>query len=131
MKTIHYTTTLFHYDGPQIFEARDAVGGHYVALLIEPHDGRERYLVVNVAPEKLRQFYSSIFDLRSLLIGAGKDEWYITTTEADLTQPIAIDPQNILIEESQFLPDEDFILHDHPMDELGHREALERNDLIR
>ena len=24
MKTIYYTTTLFHYDGPQIFEARDA-----------------------------------------------------------------------------------------------------------
>ena len=131
MKTIHYTTTLFHYDGPQIFEARDAVGGHYVALLVEPQDGRECYLVVGVAPEKLCQFCSDMLNLRSLLIEVGKDEWYITTTEADLTQPTAIDPQNILIEESQFLLGEDFILHDHPMDELGHREALERNDLIR
>ena len=131
MKTIHYTTTLLHYDGPQIFEARDAVGGHYVALLIEPHDGRERYLVVNVAPEKLRQFCSSMFDLRSLLIGAGKDERYITTTEADLTQPIAIDPQNIPIEESQFLPDDGFVLHDHPTDELARKETMKRNDLIR
>ena len=131
MKTIHYTTTLFHYDGPQIFEARDAVGGHYVALLIDPQDGRERYLVVGVAPEKLRQFCSDIHDLRSLLIGEGKDEWYITTTEIDLNRPIAIEPQNIPIKESQFLPDEDFVLHDHPTDEFIHREILERNDLIK
>lgn len=43
MKTIYYTTTLFHYDGPQIFEARDATGGHYVALSIESRDGQECY----------------------------------------------------------------------------------------
>ena len=130
MKTIHYTTTLFHYDGPQIFEARDAVGGHYVALFIEPLDGRERYLVVGVAPEKFRQFCSDMLDLRSLLIETGKDEWYITITAADMNRPIAIYPQNIPIEESQFLPDEGFVLHDHPADELAHRETLERNDLI-
>lgn len=131
MKTIHYTTTLFHYDGPQIFEARDAIGGHYVALLIEPQDGRECYLVVGVAPEKLRQFCSDMLDLRSLLIEVGKYKWYITTTAADVNRPIAIDPQNILIEESQFLPDDGFVLHDHPTDELARKETMERNDLIR
>ena len=29
MKTVLHTTTLFYYDGPQIFEARDSIGGHY------------------------------------------------------------------------------------------------------
>ena len=68
MKAIYYMSTLFHYDGPQIFGARDVTGGHYVALLIEPQDGRERYLVVGVTPEQLRQFRSSMLDLRSLLV---------------------------------------------------------------
>ena len=130
MKAIHYTTTLFHYDGPQIFEARDATDGHYVALSIEPQNGRERYLVVGVAPEQLHQFRSGMFDLRSLLVRAGKDEWYVTTTEADPDQPIVIDPQNVPIEKSTFLPDEGFELHDHPTDESALKEARERNDLI-
>ena len=33
MKQIQHTNTLFYYDGPQVFEARDAIGGHYVAVL--------------------------------------------------------------------------------------------------
>lgn len=130
MKAIHYTTTLFHYDGPQIFEARDATDGHYVALSIESQNGRERYLVVGTAPEQLHQFRSGMLDLRSLLVRAGKDEWYITTTEADLDQPIVIEPQNVPIEKSAFLPNEGFELHDHPTDESALKEARERNDLI-
>ena len=39
MKTIRHTTTLFYYDGPQIFEARDSIGGHYVAVLVEAIGG--------------------------------------------------------------------------------------------
>ena len=27
MKAIRHVGTLFHYDGPQVFEARDAIGG--------------------------------------------------------------------------------------------------------
>lgn len=130
MKTIYYMTTLFYYDGPQIFEARDAIGGHYVALLIESQDGHERYLVVGVSPEQLRQFRSGILDLRSLLITAGKEEWYTTITEISLNQPIVLNLQSIPIEKSTFLPDEGFVLHDHPTDEFSLREARERNNLI-
>lgn len=130
MRTIHYTATLFYYDGPQIFEARDVIGGHYVALLITPQGGQERYLVVGVTPEQLRQFRSGILDLRSLLITAGREEWYITITETNLDQPIVLDLQSIPIAESTFLPDEGFVLHDHPTDEFALREARERNNLI-
>ncbi len=42
MKTIRHTATLFYYDGPQVFEARD--GGHYVAMMVEPEGDRDRYL---------------------------------------------------------------------------------------
>ena len=64
MKTIRHTATLFYYDGPQVFEARDAIGGHYVAVMVEPQGEQDRYLVAGVAPERLRQFRSGTLDLR-------------------------------------------------------------------
>ena len=70
MKTIRHTTTLFYYDGPQVFEARDAIGGHYVAVMVEPEGGHDRYLVAGVEPERLRQFRAGLLDLRTLLLGA-------------------------------------------------------------
>ena len=33
MSEIRYLRTLDYYDGPQVFEARDAIGGHYIAIL--------------------------------------------------------------------------------------------------
>ena len=129
VKTIYYTTTLFYYDSPQIFEACDATGGYYIALLIERQDGRERYLVVGVALEKLCRFRSGMLDLRSLLIETGNDGWYVTATETNLDQPIVLDPQDIPIETSQFLPDEGFVLRDHPTDEFTLEETRERDGL--
>ncbi len=41
MKTIRHTATLFYYDGPQVFEARDAIGGHYVAVMVEPEGAQD------------------------------------------------------------------------------------------
>ena len=60
MKTIRHTTTLFYYDGPQVFEARDTIGGHYVAVMVEPQDGQDCYLVAGVEPERLRQFRAGL-----------------------------------------------------------------------
>ena len=34
MRQIRCTCTLFYYDGPQVLEARDGIGGHYVAVLV-------------------------------------------------------------------------------------------------
>lgn len=55
MKTIRHFSTLFYYDGPQVFEARDADGRRYVAVLVESDstDGGGRYLVTGVEPERL------------------------------------------------------------------------------
>ena len=77
MKTIRHTTTLFYYDGPQVFEARDGIGGHYIAVLVEPQDGLDSYLVAGVAPERLRQFRAGTLDLRTLLTEGGAEEWYL------------------------------------------------------
>ena len=58
MKTIRHSNTLFYYDGPQIFEARDAIGGYYIAVLVDSEDTSGRFLIAGVAPEQLRQFRS-------------------------------------------------------------------------
>lgn len=130
MKTIRHTTTLFYYDGPQVFEARDVIGGHYVGVMVEPQDGQDRYLVVGVAPERLRQFRSGILDLRELLAESGEEEWYLATTAAGLDQPLALVAQGTPLRESGLLPDEGFVLHDRPAEELALKEARERNNLV-
>ena len=48
MKTIQHTSTLFSYDGPQVFEARDATGGQYIAVAVQARNGLDRYLVTGV-----------------------------------------------------------------------------------
>ena len=81
MKTIRHENTLFYYDGPQVFEARDAIGGHYVAVTVESDTEFDRYLVAGVSPERLRQFRSGALDLKSLLIERAEEEWYLAESE--------------------------------------------------
>lgn len=124
MKTIRHTNTLFYYDGPQIFEARDAIGGHYVAVAVESEAEADRYLVAGVSPERLRQFRSGALDLRSLLAEDGEAEWYLATAEAGLDQPLTLETQTIPLMKSGLLPDPGFVLHDHPAEASELKEAL-------
>ena len=108
MKTIRHTNTLFEYDGPQLFEARDADGGPYLALLVESEEGQDRYLVVRVAPDRLRQFRAGTLELKPLMAKEGKSQWYLATT-TDLNAPLALELQKTPLDE-RFLPDEGFAL---------------------
>jgi hypothetical protein len=130
MKTIRHTTTLFYYDGPQVFEARDTIGGHYVAVMVASENGADRYLVAGVAPERLRQFRAGTLDLRTLLSEGVAEEWYLTTVATGLDQPLALVPQTTPLAESGLLPDEGFLLHDRPTEELALKEARARNNLV-
>ena len=115
MKKIRHTKTLFYYDGPQVFEARDAIGGHYVAVMVESDNLNERYLVAGVTPEQLREFRSGGIDLRSLLIGSDEEERYLATVETDLDHPLVLNHLSIPLADSGFLPDDGFVLHDHQL----------------
>jgi hypothetical protein len=66
MKKIKHTSSLFYYDGVQIFEGLDDIGGHYIALLVDSGDDGDRYVIVGVSPEKLREFRSGSLELREL-----------------------------------------------------------------
>jgi len=130
MKTIRHTATLFYYDGPQVFEGRDGIGGHYIAVAVEPIDSRERYLVSGVAPERLRQFRSGTLDLRSLLAEPVEGEWYLADAVAGFNEPLELLRQNRSLRESGFLPDDGFVLHDRVAEEAVLKEARERRNLV-
>ena len=139
MKSIRHTNTLFYYDGPQVFEARDAIGGHYVAVMLgselrpetaAPSDGpSDRYLVAGVAPERLRQFRVGTIDLRSLLVSSDDDEHYVATARDGVENALELERLTTPLIESGHLPDEGFVLHDQTSTAVL-REARERNNLI-
>ena len=115
MRTIRHFSTLFYYAGPQIFEARDADGRHYVAVLVDSDsiDGGVRYLVTGVAPERLGLFRSGVLDLRSLLVESDREERYVATADAGLDQPLQLDKLTEPIEDGGLLPDSGFLLPDN------------------
>ncbi|HEU5070424.1 MAG TPA: DUF6575 domain-containing protein [Verrucomicrobiae bacterium] len=130
MKTVRHTTTLFYYDGPQVFEARDAIGGHYVAVMVEPQNGQDRYLVAGVEPERLRQFRAGWVDLRSLLAERAVEDWFLALAPSGLDEPLVLQPAAGSLANSEFLPDPGFVLHDRPTEEVALKEARQRNNLV-
>ena len=130
MKSIHYIATLFYYDGIQIFEARDAIGGNYVAVMIEPMNGADRYLLAGVEPERLRQFRIGELDFRSLLLERAEGEWFIATAWGGLDAPLELELQTAPLQDCPDLPDPGFLLHDSPTESEVVREARSRNNLV-
>ena len=130
MKTINYIKTLYYYDGPQIFEGRDNIGGHYIAVMLADEDTNDRYMVVGVEPEKLRRFRSGTLDLRSLLDNGDQDNWYTAIVKSGLQTPLELEPQQVKLCESGLLPDDGFVLHEHPSEEIALKEARERHNLV-
>ena len=125
MNEIRHTATLFYYDGAQVFEARDSVGGRYVAVMIEPTDERNRYLVAEVSPEKLQEFRCGALDLRTLLVGRGKMDWFICFVDA-LDEPIELlDRQSAPLAASGLLPEPGFLFEDE-ISGAGTRSTTER-----
>jgi hypothetical protein len=115
---------------PQVFEARDAIGGHYVAVTIQAYDGKDRYLVAGVEPERLRQFRAGLLDLRSLLIERAVQDWFVALAPGGLDEPLVLYPEKSDLAKSPLLPDAGFVLHDRPAEEVALREARARNNLV-
>ena len=126
MKTIRPTAVLDYYDGVEIFEGRDALGGHYVGVLVDVVDRVDRYLVTGVVPERLRQFRSGKLDLRTLLLESPGGEWYLTWADGSGGEELILHPQEgPLAAKEEFLPLTDLFLDDDPMDDLAAQPARE------
>ena len=130
MRLIRHTYTLVYYDGVQVFEGRDPIGGHYVGVMTGTVDGLDRYLVTGVIPEQLRQFRSGDLDLRNLLLEASCMGWYFVDVSDDFEKPLVLMQQEGSLEGREFLPEEGFVLHDNPPDDLVVREARKRNNTV-
>ena len=101
--SIRHFRTLVYYDAPQVFEARDEIGGHYIAVLGAP--GRVLYLVAGVAPALLQEFCAGRMDLLDLMLGSDPGARYTTTTTpfANDTE-LETEPFREALEGSGFLP---------------------------
>ena len=140
MKTIVHHSTLFYYDGPHVFEARDAIGGHYIAVMVgsEPPGAagnamrgqEERCLVAGVAPDRLRLFRSGAIDLRSLLLESVPDEHYLAAVDSAIDQPLRLERLRTPLADSDFLPDPGFLLYDRSAEDHVLKEARERNNFV-
>ena len=116
MKTIKLTEILEYYDGIQIFTAQDPIGGHYVGEMIDTVGDFDRYAVVGVRPERLDDLRSGRVDLRTLLLEAPEGEWYITTPEGTVDDPLTLEPQQTPLVETDYLPEAGYFLDDEPPD---------------
>jgi hypothetical protein len=123
MKAIRHAETLYYYEGPQVFEARDGIDGHYIAVMVEPDGGQDQYLVARVEPESLRQFRMGTLDLRSLLTERDDEEWFLAKAIGGLDAPLVLQSQPTTLAASSFLPEPGFLLHSSPANAdavLGH-----------
>ncbi len=111
MRAIVAANALYYYDGINVFDARDAIGGHYVGVLVEDtRAGARKYLVVGVTPENLSRFRLGEIDLRGLLENRPEAEWFTAETLDDLDQPLPLQPRDGAIPED-YMPQPGFVLH--------------------
>ncbi|MCY2996012.1 MAG: hypothetical protein NTY19_50410 [Planctomycetota bacterium] len=109
-KRIHVNTALYFYDGVQVFDATDAIGGSYVGLLVEDlPDGGGLYLVVGSSPESLQRFRMGQVDLRSLIKDRVEQDWFTLEAASDLDQPLELLARNGPIPDA-YLPEAGFVL---------------------
>lgn len=130
MKQIFYTATLFYHDGPLLFEARDAIGGHYIAAAVEDREGEARYLLRGVAPGEIGRLRTGRIDLKSLLLEAPEDDWYLATFGDDLEAPLRLERHTSPLVETDYLPERGLLLHDHPPDDEIVETARKENTLV-
>ena len=115
MRSIRHTRTLFEYDGPQLFEACDDDGALFLALLIGHAEGRDRYLAVEVTPDRLEDFKAGTSDLKDVIATAGSERWYVAWS-SDLASPLALEQMTGPVP-PQHLPKEGFRLRSQVADE--------------
>ena len=117
MKSIFFHDTLVYYDGIEVFEARDRIGGNYVGVLTDREGDLDQYLVAGVIPENLGAFRAGHLDLRSLMLDSADDEWYFAWTNGDFREPITLVPATGSLHDFEHVLGEGFILYEAPRDD--------------
>ena len=132
-RRIRHTATLAYYDGPLVFEARDSIGGHYLASAAAREPGEpDEFLLRGVSPSALAAFRFGVADLRSVLLDSPDAQWFLARfAESDEEDTLLLEPQAGPLEgSSPFLPDSGFFLRDGPPENAVVEEARRRNALV-
>lgn len=130
-RTIKPVAVLDYYDGIQLFEGRDPIGGHYIAVLLASLGKAEHFLATGAKPERLQQFRAGVLDLRTLLLDAPGGEWFFIYADAPYGEPLTLIPQEgDLAEREDLLPGEGYTLDDAPIDDLSEKRAIESNSTV-
>lgn len=130
MTTIRHHKTLFYYDGPQVFEARDAIGGHYIGVMVEPTDGQDRFLIKGASPGGLKRFRAGTLDLRELFLEESSDFWAMAGAPDGFVAPFQVERTLQVAEVETYLPEPGFFLHDREATDEVLLEARERSNLV-
>ena len=111
-QTIRPTKVLDYYDGVLVFTGKDVDNRQYVGSIIDTIDGIDHYLVKGTTPERIKDLENGRIDLRSLLLENPSDSWYLTFDGNAPDQPLELHPQDGPLEDTDFLPSEDYFLGD-------------------
>ena len=132
MKTAKITEILDYYDGILAFAAQDPIGGHYVGSLIERTSENDRYLVVGTKPERLNDLRNGKVDLRSILLESPDGEWYVTTPEGTIDDPLTLELQQATLADTDYLPGDGYFLgpEEPPDVDAKIQRALERGKAV-
>lgn len=104
---------LVFFDLPQVIEAYDQIGGHYIGLHVGGDDVDGDYLFANVSVERLRGFRAGAIDLRQLIKepsdGIG---WHLGAFAENGSSAIRIGEAQFSAIPEEFLPEDGFFLTD-------------------
>lgn len=116
MTTIKVTEILDYYDGPRVVLAQDAHGRPYLADFIAADGEPEQYQVVPAPDALLAQLRIGEVDLRSFLLEAGANEWYLTDPTRTMEPELALTRQESPIARSEWLPPPGYTIEDDDCD---------------
>ena len=127
---IEYRSTLAYYDGPEVFDASDRIGGNYIGMMLDSDVQAFKILVVGVAQDHLMRLRRGDIDLRSAILAAAEYGWYLCETDT-LEGRIPISDRRTGAPTESMLPDENYYLSD-PVDNQNAAmvTALERSNFV-
>ena len=126
---ILYTRTLDYYDDILVFEAKDAIGGTYVASHLEAVPSGNKYLLVGCKPENLRLFRHGTKDLRSLIIESARYGWYLADL-FDVEKPLKVGEQIAGEIPEEYLPGDGYKIAEFEVDHDTARRAREQDNVV-
>jgi hypothetical protein len=74
--TLKVQEILIWHDTPQLFTAKDKIGGLYVCLAVDDKDGQSQFLAVAISTNRLQELKSGKIDLYTVFASPELETWF-------------------------------------------------------